>query len=1030
MSYSLKREIELYVNTVDSTDGVCKIAVLPEFELKIQANLLQVYRKIIGEDPEMLPRAGVDQISPVSLGFLTYLKPALLDGLIGHTAPEKLFWDSLGGIPGYRGKDYYKVNFGRVNRLLPLYFFIKTTTAIYKVNKVYVDSVELSFDINYILIGKWTAQAISLEAYKSDEIIFTNIKDYTNVDNYIRNKFTKLNITDSKDNKIYNFPITESVIKIQNTLMPVYDKNIKVVVGTVKDLIVGGRAVSGSFKSYLSGKFKHSRDFLDSINEDLTQVNRKYKIEYIAEDRNNSILITLPHAYINVPNLDFEDVLNVNIEFTSAESVYGANDDLDIKYITNPLYVTYTEYNDYIQTYKGYSSKYKDAVKLYGAVSHWRCNDNGNTEIRDQISDKHITVFNSPLNGLSGPLCNDETSKAFKFTTASSNQQYANQDLNNIKCDNNNSWAFWVKINEDIQDGISAILTGDYWDEHSVPLYRDANGDFFAGVGGIFTLSGIPPYYWIVSIGPWNLDLNKWHFLAVTYDKVNGIGKMYKDGVLVASITSTDISNYAGTRAIYINYYTPNWYQPITHYNNMDISEISVFNYVLSDNHIKSLYYLSGCGPGFNIENTPISKSYNISGKIPTIFIGVSLNPVSTSITLRSGSLIGTTTIQINPQHTYLFCRKYALPEIHTSSIIVPTNNSVSISSTSSVIIIGKRILPQVENITIRKYNVSINKKYSINTGTLLITEKYPLIINTARLIRVLNGSLYVSNTNIPVVKEGKSIKPSKGTLNIYTKDRSLELYYKFNEQSGSDLLDYSGYGRDAVLYNTPTLYQNGPHANKKSIYFSRASLEHAIYGYSLGFPSKGAISLWVYPVGQQNYDICFHFNYTFNQGNNINYFRFYRENNTSWLVMPFASGSNSNWQVTVNDNEWTHIGITWDTTNNTISTYKNGSVVTNNGSHSSWPSSLQPLGICRGMKDGSTYYWNGYLSSFSLHNSRLTSSDMLSIYNNSYDFDREAPIIYITGPVQTGHLEAVGNIPTIETQAIIYEEEVIIVFI
>ena len=75
MSYSLKREIEFYVNTVDSTDGVQKISILPEFELSVEANLLQVYRKIIGEDPEMLPRSGVDQISPVTLGFLTYLKP-------------------------------------------------------------------------------------------------------------------------------------------------------------------------------------------------------------------------------------------------------------------------------------------------------------------------------------------------------------------------------------------------------------------------------------------------------------------------------------------------------------------------------------------------------------------------------------------------------------------------------------------------------------------------------------------------------------------------------------------------------------------------------------------------------------------------------------------------------------------------------------------------------------------------------------------------------------------------------------------
>jgi hypothetical protein len=346
MSFSLKREIELYINDVDSTDGCIKLPILPDFKLEVQANLLQVYRKIIGTDPEMLPRSVVDQVNPISLGFMTYLKPAFLDGLSGTTAPEKLLWDSLGGKEGYRGPEYYKPQFGRINRLIPLYIFIKTTNGVYKISTAYVDGVEISFDINYILIAKWTLQAINMTAIGTD-VTFTNIKDYTNVTGYIRNKFTKLFVEDYYVGKTYEFPITESMIKIQNVLMPVFDKNVKVVTGTPKDLLVGGRAVNGTFNCYLSSRIGHSKEFLENIYEDLTKVNRKYKITYLIEDEENSVEIVIPNAIINVPNIEFEDVLITNIEFTSTETEYGLNDDIDIKYRHIPSLLNYEDFVKY-----------------------------------------------------------------------------------------------------------------------------------------------------------------------------------------------------------------------------------------------------------------------------------------------------------------------------------------------------------------------------------------------------------------------------------------------------------------------------------------------------------------------------------------------------------------------------------------------------------------------------------------------------------------------------------------------------------
>jgi hypothetical protein len=85
-----------------------------------------------------------------------------------------------------------------------------------------------------------------------------------------------------------------------------------------------------------------------------------------------------------------------------------------------------------------------------------------------------------------------------------------------------------------------------------------------------------------------------------------------------------------------------------------------------------------------------------------------------------------------------------------------------------------------------------------------------------------------------------------------------------------------------------------------------------------------------------------------------------------------------------LSDNTWTHVAITWNTATNQISTYKNGSVVTNNGSHTSWPTSLQPLGICRGNRDGTYWYHTAYMSDFSLTNQRLSDGQISSMYSKS----------------------------------------------
>jgi hypothetical protein len=1242
MSFSLKREIEFYINDTDSTDGVTKLAILPEFELKLEANLIQVYRKIIGEDPEMLPRSAVDQISPISLGFITYLKPSFLDGKMGVTAPEKLLYDSLGGALGYRGPEYYKAQFGRVNRLIPLYIFLKTTTAIYKVNLAYIDSLEISFDINYLLTGKWTAQAISLDIYDSKDITFTNVKDYTSITNLIRNKYTVTTITDyDNDAKEYKFPITKSNIKIINSLMPVFDKNIKVVTGYPKDLIVTGRVVSGELSAYLSSRIDHSKDFLINLDNDTTKINRKFKVSYVCSDGDNTVEIILPYAQLNLPTLEFDDVLNTTIQFTSSESDYGLNNDISLKYyastgtfvsysdfvdyvlkpeyyykfnetqnttlynygskgstfditrtgtaptinlqgpylnskawnfnstvcqnttlkqavdevfisfwykpntvnaneylfafqsdqwdmnhrltidrstsvsgggyrgisfyvgytsykvdltttgtwnnfviffknssrklivyinnvkkldltfpslpsiagdylaigptggngtynslfseviisqnvsedkvqdLANIIYnitdinvpvsdvtLSYTHYNDSLLTYKGYSDYYYNVIKSYGAKAFWRFNDNDSTKVRDHISGAYpLTISNNPELGLDGPLLNDKTSKSIWFSRKGDGTLQYTTSSSPISMSGitKNTYTFWVYIDGDIPSGDykqCLIKTGSNTQTIFTLLHRNyAFGKYYKN----------NKWYYYYGVGyndgyyncAYEFNVNfpipekTWTFVALACNRTNNTIKIYVDGIYINTISSGNVNSWwPSTIALEVGKRT----YVDSYRSTFKLSEFAYFENELSDTTIQGIYAASGI-TGFSYTITPSSTSNTISIRkyIPSISRGLFTYPNKNSLNI-SGNNTNVRHLQnvdISSGNLYTVLNSLKVPIIKAIYGIVPQKSSVNISG-SEPIIKGIKILYSIisGDVRVNKKTVNVLKIYNvINKNNIYIYGKVPSVIANTRIIYPDVGEINLEKY-IPVCKIiTKVIKPTVSHIIIGNPNRSsyqsellsypTALYYRFVETSGTTLYDYSGNSRNATLYNTPTLNQVGPHSGK-CIYFNKASLQHAIYNSAITMPSAGTIMFWTKVSSQAAYDHLFQFNYAYNGGNNVNYFKMTRETTSTYWIMPFASGWSSAWQMSISDNTWTHVAITWNTATNQISTYKNGSVITNNGSHTSWPTSLQPLGICRGNRDGTSWYHTAYMSDFSLTNQRLSDAQVSSIYSKS----------------------------------------------
>jgi hypothetical protein len=146
-------------------------------------------------------------------------------------------------------------------------------------------------------------------------------------------------------------------------------------------------------------------------------------------------------------------------------------------------------------------------------------------------------------------------------------------------------------------------------------------------------------------------------------------------------------------------------------------------------------------------------------------------------------------------------------------------------------------------------------------------------------------------------------------------------------------------------------------------------------------------------------YDHIFQFNYAYNSGNNSNYFKYVYETTGSYWVMPYNSGWGSSFQITVSADTWNHIAITWDKPGNKLSGYKNGTAIFTDSAHSNWPASLQPLGICRGNRDGTNHYHNANISNFSLSTQRLSAANILDLYSKStVSYVKAGPEIIQTG--------------------------------
>jgi len=329
MSFLLKRDLELYVSTVDTgftTSNTYKISVMDNFSWNTLSRSSKSDIKRISDTPERLPFTVTDEISPTTLKMTTYAKPVMNGG--NHSCVEKLLFDSLCGAATTEGASEYSLGFASVNELIPLYIYISLDGNNYKLSGSVVKTADFKFSIDTLTSIDWNIEA---QTFSIDATLPDTYTDHTAVTNYLKNKLSIISAV--RNGTTYQLPIIGGNLKITNKVKFPQRKTLDVTVSTPLPHIVEGRSVTGVLSCYMHMGVGQSGNFYEDAHDDYSLINTATNITgYMGGKTVPYLYFNIPNSVIELPKNKTEDAISFEFKFDSRELNFGTNDDIVLQY--------------------------------------------------------------------------------------------------------------------------------------------------------------------------------------------------------------------------------------------------------------------------------------------------------------------------------------------------------------------------------------------------------------------------------------------------------------------------------------------------------------------------------------------------------------------------------------------------------------------------------------------------------------------------------------------------------------------------
>lgn len=370
MALQFTRNANVYVQLTDSVGAhvqAWKLSVLDGFSFTQSINSSEI---TINEAGTVSRRARLlfnDSLAPVEWSMSTYARPfkATTPSPDECHAPEEALWAMMLGADSYSSGVYHnsvignsgspaaEVNTVAASDTVPtntfdfsasnvssfsdrwnIYFSFEDTgnVQVYKCESAVVNSVTMDFDIDGIATLQWsgfsksladvgTTVPTDLTAAGSPAVIEDGL---TNTDNFIRNRISTVDLaweqsTHSPNPDNYELVLTGGSFTIENNVSYLTPEELGVVNAPLAN-ITGARSISGSMTCYLDNDEANSKsgELFKDLVTDTTTVRNVFNMALNVGGETAGtprITIDLPTAHLEVPVINVEDLLTLEVNF-------------------------------------------------------------------------------------------------------------------------------------------------------------------------------------------------------------------------------------------------------------------------------------------------------------------------------------------------------------------------------------------------------------------------------------------------------------------------------------------------------------------------------------------------------------------------------------------------------------------------------------------------------------------------------------------------------------------------------------------
>jgi hypothetical protein len=356
MALQFTRNATVYVELVNGAGThveAWKLSVLDGFSFTQSINSSEITISEAGTTSRRARLLFNDSLAPVEWSMSTYARP-IVSGSIVHM-PEEPLWAMLMGSDSYNPAsgvfynsvigaedatnanvntpaattntfDFSASNVSSFGDRWNIYFSFEdgSNIQVYKLDSSVVNSCSVDFDIDGIATIQWSGFAKTLTDSGTSvpsDLAGAQAIGITETTNFIRNRISTVTLsrTDVSPDDVYNLVLTGGSFSIENNVSYLTPEELGIVNAPLAN-ITGARSISGSMTCYLDNDQSNSKSgelFADLVS-DTTTVRNVFdmSINIGGETADTPrIAFDLPTAHLEVPTINVEDLLTLEINF-------------------------------------------------------------------------------------------------------------------------------------------------------------------------------------------------------------------------------------------------------------------------------------------------------------------------------------------------------------------------------------------------------------------------------------------------------------------------------------------------------------------------------------------------------------------------------------------------------------------------------------------------------------------------------------------------------------------------------------------